>query len=505
MATQHPEHYVVILSWNRTESRTLQDLPDLVKRHAAIGGEYRFVIWDWTASRPEREQVAWRQRFSAPIEFRSRMLQLFLRQAPYRNNDEHSDPEITLIAQGRSCRVIKNYLCGLVEETHEDWRDRQRIRQAIFIAPRNPRRFRVMLWSAVGLAVMSAASYLWAKLHEDAGWVFDLVAFVGTLGSAMLFALLTLFMNEEALRHLGLTRVFDSADLDRKFEEKIVNGSKRQAGTWPIPSQTLPVAKLSATTDAADRIASAIGVPRGHKNVYEVDVNTVRIDAAPSDSTTLPPRVRERGAYGNCSRRTLTVLFSEGNNTDETALQPYDLKYRTNGFMIVDREPTPNLWSDGERGDWDANGQNYHYKFRPAAGSAYTLGLCVYGGFNEGDRSAHSHIEVFSYIRRLEYMLDLSPYLDAGWSISRPPEVYYFPPQPPHVVGKDRIFPGERCDCLAAGRKLDHGRRLNVLSTQKGVYQWTIYSVRNGGMIGFLFDVAAPKTNGVKAGGAHVG
>jgi hypothetical protein len=503
MATQHPEHYVIVASWSREESCTLQDLPDLVKGHAAIGGEYQFVIWDWTANLPEREHVDWRQRLAAPIEFRSRRLQLFLRQEPYRNNDEHSDPEITLIAQGRSCRVVKNYLCSLVEETHDDWRDRQRIRQAIFIAPRKPRRFPVMLCSAVGLAVMAAASYLWAKLRNDA--VFDVMAFIGALLSASLFALLGLFVSEEARRHLGLTKVLDSADLDRQFEEKIVNGSKQQAGTWPIPSQTLRVASLSATADSADRIASAIGGPLGHKNVYEVDVNTVQIEAAPADPRALPPGVRDRGSFDNYSRRTLTVRFSERNNTDETALQPYDLRYRTNGRMIIDREPTPNLWSDGERGDWEINGQNYHYKFRPVEGNSYVLDMRVYGGFNEGDRNAHSHIEVFAYIRRLEYVLDLSPYLDAGWSISRPPEAYYFPPQPPHVVGKDRIFPGERCDCLAARRKLDHGRPLDVQLTKNGVYQWTIYSVRNGGMIGFLFDVAAPKTNVFSAGGAHVG
>jgi hypothetical protein len=60
------------------------------------------------------------------------------------------------------------------------------------------------------------------------------------------------------------------------------------------------------------------------------------------------------------------------------------------------------------------------------------------------------------------------------------------------VFNKDRSFPDEDCECLIIGRKLETGRRLEVTTLEPGLFQWTIYSIRNGGTMGFLFDVSAP-------------
>src|SRR5215831_13963124 len=167
MATQHPEHYVVITSWGPKESRALRDLPEMLQNSAGMKGPYQFVLWDWTVSKSHSDSSL-KERMTRPIDFRVRNLQLFLRQQPYRNADEHSDPEITLVAHGRSCRAVKQYLCELVQDTHDDWRDRIRIRQAVFAGERKPRRFLVMLWTTLCLALLTIASFLWMKLHREA-------------------------------------------------------------------------------------------------------------------------------------------------------------------------------------------------------------------------------------------------------------------------------------------------------------------------------------------------
>jgi hypothetical protein len=493
MATQHPEHYIVIVSWSGRESRFLNSLSKLVEQRIAAAGQYRCLLWDWGIDADRRP--SWKQRLFAPIDLRVRRLRGYLRREPFYKDDEHSDPEITLIAHGRSCSVVKAYLLDLVDpagENHDDWRGRRRVRQAIFVAPLRARRIRAVLWTGIGMLVAAAALYVWGKLHSDASPLFDPLAYViGGVGT-LIFALLPLLADEQMRSLLGLPKNLDTDRIDLRFEELIVNGSKSLAGTWPIPSQVLKLDSLVPSVDVADSIGDAVVTPQGHKNVYEVARQTVQFEAAPIDPREAPPDVQRRGSFDNRTLRTLTVWFSERNNTEDTNLPPFDLPYRTQGCLEINPEPTPNLWTGPEQGDWLANRKQFHYRFRPATGNNYALKATVYGGFNQGDRSAHSHIRVDCYIRELQYTLDLRQYLSAHWTISRPPEVYYIPPRPPTVFNKDRSFPDEDCECLIIGRKLETGRRLEVTTLEPGLFQWTIYSIRNGGTMGFLFDVSAP-------------
>src|ERR1700683_4454632 len=155
MATQHPEHYIVIVSWSGKESRFLEKLREQVEQRAATGGQYRRVLLDWRYDQDRPPNL--KQRLFAPIDIRVRKLRGYLRREPFRKLDEHSDPEITLVAHGRSCSVVKAYLLELVNqagEDHDNWRDRRRIRQAIFVSPRKARRIRAVLWSAIGMMVV---------------------------------------------------------------------------------------------------------------------------------------------------------------------------------------------------------------------------------------------------------------------------------------------------------------------------------------------------------------
>jgi hypothetical protein len=489
MATQHPEHHVILLSWGPREARRLEKLIDLLSQLPAIQGQYRCSLWTWGGQKSS-DLGALKQRLFAPVDFRAQRIRRFLRQEPFRNADEHQDPEVTLIAYGRSCRVVKRYLVELVRELETDWRDIRRVRQVIFVSPRRVRRVLAAFWTAAVLAMLAAISAVWKHFDPSASSLCDLVFSVATVGSGLMIGMLALLLNAEATVKLGLKRPLDTHELDRTFEELIENGDKKRAGTWPIPARSLPLDDLSATIETAEVIADAIDLPLGHKNVYEVASDSVTWEIGPIDAKVTPPDAPR--AFDNRARRIISVSFSRRDNTQHTGLPPYDLRYRTNGYMELKSEPVPNLWSAQERGDWLARRQVYHYMFRPAPGLTYELNTTIYGGFNQGDRCAHSHLDPSRYIRRLECSLDLRPYLLAGWTITRTPELFYFPPRPPHVVQRDRIFPDENCDCLAAGRSLESGRRLTVDTLEPGKFRWTVYSVRNGGTLGFLFDVSAP-------------
>jgi hypothetical protein len=479
MATQHPEHYIVLVSWSAKELPFLREL----EKRLQLGDPYRTVLWDWSTDPGNHERPGWKERLFGPINFRARRLQSYLRAEPFRKDDELSDPEITLIARGKSCRVVKRYLVGLVGETQNNWRDRRRIRQAVFLSPRALRRARLMLWFAAGMGVVAIAAAVLAWLDRGASTGFDLLATVSGAGSALMFALFQTFVNEEALTHLGFRNFLDTDDVERVFDQLIVNGSKRRAGTWPIPSRT---------ADSADELADCIRIPKGHKNVYEVMLQRVELKIAPIDPAEAPAEVRQRGWFENRADRAAKVVFSDGNNTSPTDLPHYDLSFRTHGYMQMEAEPAPNLWTEKERGEWLDNRRVFHYWFRPDRNASYALDVTVYGGFNQGDRSSHTHVDATCYVQKSQYELDLRPYLNAGWQISRFPELYYFPPRAPRVEGENRDFPDDRCDCLTSGRKLENGRRFEIASVEPGLFQWSIESIRDGGIIGYIFDVTAP-------------
>jgi len=495
MATQNPQHYVVFVCWDPVESRQLSGLDEELKTRPSPGPYYYFVLWDWSG---DGGRPGWRQRLLAPVAFRARKLQSYLRTEPFRAADPSDDPEITLVAQGKACRVVKSYLLGMIEESEAAWRDRNRIRQAIFVAPSSHRRTRTVLASAIALALIASVFYGVSKLDIGPAGLLDVLAYVCAIASAVVFAVLPLLLSEEAARGLGFEA--DGGDLDKRYEELVVNGWKRRAGTWPVPSNTLALETLAATPESADALEAAIAIPKGHKNVYEVALETHLFEVGPVAAEQLPEAARKKQLYDNVAYRTERDLFSRGNHTDETDLPEYDLCYRTSGWMQAE-EPQPNLWTKQEQDEWRKQSTSFHYKFRPEPGQTYELKLTVYGGFSQGDRSAHSHIDVCRFVTKIEYVLDLRRYVDAGWSITRPPELYYIPPREPIVVGADRRFPDEDCDCFKTGRVLESGKRFEVRQAQAGVYTWAVYSVRTGGMLGFVFDVAAPEHRG--AGGTR--
>src|ERR1035437_10106580 len=102
MATQNPQHQVVFVSWNDKQTGLWNQIGELLGRLPGIHGQYEFAFWDSTADADHQERVSLKQRLLAPIDFRARRLRRYLRREPFRVEDEHSDPGITLAADGKA-------------------------------------------------------------------------------------------------------------------------------------------------------------------------------------------------------------------------------------------------------------------------------------------------------------------------------------------------------------------------------------------------------------------
>lgn len=493
MATQAPQHRIVYVPWDAKEALVWRNMAPMV--HKTLDERFQFDIAEPGISAEGAGRETFRRRLLSPVRTRARRLQWLLRREPFRVKDDDSDPEITLIAHGRACHAVKQYLLSLLKETEDGWRDRRRVRQAIFVCPARLRFTHVLLWVTIATAFLAVVSETLRHVYPGADSIFSSVTTALGIIFGVLSLLLAILLSGEARSFLGWQDTFDNDKLDKDFDQFIVNGSKGRADTWPIPSQTLQLDHLSASIDNADAVSAAIRRIKGHKNVYEVELVNIQVEIGPVGPDQLPARAREHGSSDNRAHRTETVTFSDGDNTKDTDLPPCELKYRTNGYLELDAEPdsNTNMWTGQEQGEWRAKSQRFIYRFRPTAGSTRSLRMTIYGGFNRGDRSAHSHIDVYKYIARAEQEVDLRQYLAAGWTISSPVQVYYLPPRPPYIENADRIFPDEICDCFTSGRRLADGRALQVTQPEPGVFRWTVYSVRNGGMIGFLYDVTPPE------------
>jgi hypothetical protein len=490
MATQNPRHCVVFVAWNSKQKILWKQLGELLEELPGIQGEYQLASWDSAAGANPGERDTPKQRLLAPARSGAHRFLRYLHREPYRVEDEHSDPEITLVAHGKACRVVQQYLLDLLEETEEAWRDRRRVRQAIFLSPSQGKLVRLLVAAVIGLPLLAILSEVVKLKCTGYAVLLNSIASVAVIASGLLGGLLPLLLSSESLKKIGWAESFDKNDLDKQFDELIIGGSKRRAGTWPIPSQILSIPRLTPTTDTAETIADAIRKPKGHKNVYELAMVKIETKVAPIQPPVLPPGAGQRDPFDNRSSRGEIHSFSERDATAGNDLPPYQLRYQTHGYMEIQKLPMDNLWSVQEQGLWNAHHQSFIYAFRPEPGDTYALDATIYGGFNAGDRTAHTHIDVTHYIQKLEYTLDLRGYLTAGWAISRPPELYYFPPRPPEVRQKDRIFLDETCDCLSTQERLPQARPLQIATKEPGLYQWAVYSIRNGGIIGFVFDVS---------------
>ena len=308
-----------------------------------------------------------------------------------------------------------------------------------------------------------------------------------------------------------ILRVLDEeiADIRRVVQERVVDATARTDQAVPIPIHAFwgqqdrivreSSARGSFTSSApldgdhfgiirpasADdptyvAISRAILEPVGHQHVFEIERFLFSITVEPRSGPDIVARygTNERIVQtDNVAHVIRSAQFSRRNRCSELCT----IKYLTrNTGFIEPRMNRPNEASPDFAGRWKDDGTSAFFQFHPQAGELYELDVTVYKGFDEGHRDIHHHCGRQSFYRRYECIVDLSAYLNAGWTITRPPALCYLPYDPDHdeLCGqRNKTFPDPPVEAA------------------NGRWRWDLEHLREG-VIDVRWDVQAPMVAG---------
>lgn len=423
----------------------------------------------------------------SPTARRARNLHRHLRKAPFVGDDYKVDPDLTLVGFGKGCRVIQAYLlnCLLEESTVRHLRQ---VRQVIFICPSKSHRYRYLLGAAVAAMFLGWTLDLWRAFTPASflGLSISSLAFIVGIIS-LIFGVIS---NPAAMEMIGFPHIqLDQDDLERQFGIRILNGCKETPGTWPIPVKSVALPDFGEDEeDDSRQVSRAIADPVGHKNLYDIELFERRIVISPT--TEPPPGDADLAAVDNLATIHHTITLSAHNQN----LTPWELRYQTyKGHIEVQDVPSTNRWTPQERSAYENTHKQYIFRFIPEPAKEYVLSARIWNGFSKGSRDSHAHLRADAYFRRLQVSIDLRPYLLREWRITRRPEAYFFPGKLPATSGKERDLSGPSCDCVTSKRILEEGIPIDVDESEPGLFEWKLEHIRDGGIVGFVFDVSSKK------------
>lgn len=487
------KHQVVFVAYGTREADLWRKRLPALGKVPGLQDDLHLSCWPDGGTRLRGNR--WRHWIS-PLLYRADRLRAHLALPLFVAQDANLDPEITLIGWGKGCRVIQACLLrGLAEDPTV--RHLRRIRQVVLISPSRPRRYRLLL--AVTIIAMLAISLL--ELYRSLFGASIPAASTLVVLLGLVVAIATLWFgtvsNPTALELLDLRPAkLGRDDLEHQFRNHVQEGAKYKPGTWPIPCRLLDLPDFGEDEQIDTlQIAQAILEPASHGSVYEIDLFERHLTVSPVDGLVPDSDTPAR----DVAQIAHSVTFSERNSTNpEDGPAPWELRYQTYGGHIhVANIPDINRWTPQELSAYEYTHKQYVFRFFPEPGKTYTLKATVWNGFSAGNRDSHMHLRADAYFRCIRTSIDLRAYLRAGWRIDTPPEAYFFFGKLPTVGGKERDLAGPSCDCLKSNRSLQQGVPVEVTEFEPGVYVWEVREVRDGGILGFLFNVSPPEAENV--------
>ena len=287
--------------------------------------------------------------------------------------------------------------------------------------------------------------------------------------------------------------------LDRRKKEGlrivpiIVEPCQWQQVAWLDPLQARPpdgkTLKGLRSAAAAAQLSHIVGeissflragvAERARPDEYEIDLYQVTISVQPalmSQSFECKHGARTTVVHtDNVGCIDYAVTFSPDNRRKE----PFDILFSTRTGDCVhavyshDNEAIPD-----RMGDYEFGGRTATFSFSPKAGETYRSIVDVYGGFGEGNRDVHFHFGTNNHAKRRVYVLKLSAYVAAGYTIPQPPTLYRHPRDP-----------GD-CGLCEARRLGDEEKPASVDGS--GVWTWEFADVRQG-VVDIVWDVRPPQ------------
>ncbi|MEX2156747.1 MAG: alpha/beta fold hydrolase [Gemmatimonadales bacterium] len=217
--------------------------------------------------------------------------------------------------------------------------------------------------------------------------------------------------------------------------------------------------------------------PGGHTQRFEIDEYKTVLRVEPRDDEQVAVKSERNPrtvTYNNYATMNRAVRFAARNRCKN----PFAIRYATqkNGY-VVGHPGGPNLAPPEALGRWEDGGDEYEYDFVPESGTQYCLNVEVFKGYDEGQREAHFHLKDHSHYRHMEYVLDLSAYVAAGYRVSRGPCFYLHPQDQPH---------GDMCKSRPAREPLPP-----VAKDPNGTWTWELDDLHQG-IVDIVWDVAKP-------------
>ena len=306
------------------------------------------------------------------------------------------------------------------------------------------------------------------------------------------------------------------AAISHVIQERVIRAKEGSADAWPVPVhcfyglQDGIVLEASACgvfdtvtpldgdhftilqpADASDNryleLVEALLEPTGHPSVFEVDSYTTTIKVEPAvekQEFECTHGTTTRTVHSdNIAHIVRTATFSPRNRCKSL----FTLRYATRqqGFILPtmshDNEASPE-----EIGRYNDYGTEVLFKFTPKPEEQYTLKILLYKGFDKGNREIHFHLGKHSYYKRVQYTLDFSGFLAAGYQFSDMPKLYLHP----HDLRSHDM-------CAQRG----FGTPLEVVkSHESGIFTWELKNIWQG-VIDIAWDITKPaaKTHWQKA------
>jgi hypothetical protein len=218
--------------------------------------------------------------------------------------------------------------------------------------------------------------------------------------------------------------------------------------------------------------------PGGHTQRFEIEKyeTVLRVEPRSNEkivvTSTREPRTVIYDNYATLNRR---VRFAGRNCCKNT----FTIRYATQkfGYVIGHEAGPPNIAPPDATGRWEDTGLEYQYDFIPEPEGTYGLLVEIYRGYDQGERTAHFHLNNHSRYRLLEYTLDLSSYCAAGYQVCQEPRFYFHPEQHSH---------GGMCRNRPARDPIPP---VNVDAS--GVWKWQLSNIQQG-IVDIVWDVIKP-------------
>ncbi|HEY6342625.1 MAG TPA: alpha/beta hydrolase [Bryobacteraceae bacterium] len=343
-----------------------------------------------------------------------------------------------------------------------------------------------------------------------------------TLGSNLFYGLRQMLFRLVPNPQEARLRPLDerSAEVRRAIEEQVMNATAWSDRTALVPivsfssseDNVVPSVSAEASFDLSyslkgdhstiivpddrgderySRIAERLLEPEGHKHVYAIKsyLTTLRVEPLFGDKQTY---VAQRSGEtfteqsDNFARLERVVCFSDRNH----CLDLFVFNYQTNrrGYLraSVDMQPRkpgelipPNEARPDEKSGFAETGSVTTYRFTPRANKCHSQAIDIWNGFSANGRDIHFHTGNNFRATQYTLILDLSPYVAAGFAIIDP-QLF--------------VEPRDDGECRNRLEQRIASNRIPISeSTDDGIITWRIPEF-SGGIVDVVWNVDGTQT-----------